>query len=101
MSMNIDIKELENVKSKLEELKDNDVIYIEEDGKAKYAVMLLNTYNKVDDLLDIVNDNNISNTKVKVIGSNEEITYEEYEKIKALIMEAVDKTFKPKAEKLN
>ncbi len=101
MSMNIDIKELENVKSKLEELKDNDVIYIEEDGKAKYAVMLSNTYNKVDDLLDIVNDNNISNTKVKVIGSNEEITYEEYEKIKALIMEAVDKTFKPKAEKLN
>ena len=101
--MNIDIKELENIKQDLSELKDRDVLYIDENGVTKYAIMNIDAYDEASELLSLFEENkrNMS-ANVKVIGANnEDITYEEYERIKALIMEAVEKTFKPKAEKLN
>lgn len=100
--MNIDINKLENIRQELSELKDNDVLYIDEDGKTKYAIMAIEAYDRADDILSLFDENKGLNANVKVIGANnEDITYEEYERIKALIMEAVEKTFKPKAEKLN
>lgn len=100
--MNIDINRLENIKQDLAELKDRDVLYIDENGITKYAIMPIDAYDKADEILSLYEESKNMNANVKVIGAdNEDITYEEYERIKALIMEAVEKTFKPKAEKLN
>lgn len=97
--MNIDINKLGDIKLELDQMKENDTLYIEENGEVKYAIMHVSRYDRADELLDIFDNN--SSSQVKIIGSNEELSYEEYEKIKALIMDAVEKTFRPKAEKLN
>lgn len=99
--MNIDIKSLENIKNDLSSLNENDALYIEENGIVKYAIMPIEKFDKAEDLLSLMEGIDGNAPKVKVIGANEDISYEEYERIKALIMEAVEKTFKPKAEKLN
>lgn len=100
--MNIDINKLGDIKVDLDQMKKDDTLFIEEDGKVKYAIMHIDRYDRADELLDIFDgSDNQDNPEVKVVGLNEELTYEEYEKIKAVIMDAVEKTFKPKAEKLN
>ena len=45
---NIDIKEVEGIKKQLEMLGDEDVVFIDEDGQSKYAVMNLNYFEKLD-----------------------------------------------------
>lgn len=100
--MNINIDKLnDEIKAELNAMKENDALYIDEQGKAKYAIMPIKRFDRAEELLELLGDFNSNGPEVKIIGSNEELSYEEYEKIKAVIMEAVDKTFKPKAEKLN
>ena len=99
--MNIDIKTLENIKTDLDSLTQDDVLYIDENGKTKFAIMPIEKYDRAEELLAMVDGMESSGPKVKVIGSNEDLSYEEYERIKAVVMEAVERTFKPKAEKLN
>ena len=100
--MNIDINKLENIKQELSELKQDDVLYIDEDGKTKYAIMPVEQYDKAEDMLAMLDSFSDNGPRVKVIGAdNADLSYEEYERIKTLIMDAVEKTFKPKAEKLN
>lgn len=98
--MNIDIKRLEEIKEELSSMSEDDVLFIDENGKNKYAILPIKKYDRADELLSLLSDTSFS-PKVKIIGMNEDISFEEYEKIKATIMEVVDKTFKPKAEKLN
>lgn len=100
-SMNIDISKLETIKNELDSLQENDAIFVSENGIEKYAVMPVETYNKVCDLLDALDQTNPLNAKIDVIGDRQQLTYEEYERVKSLIMEAVEKAFKPKADKLN
>lgn len=99
--MNIDINKLSEIKADLDEMNENDALFIDEDGKTKYAIMPIERFDKAEELLDMFNDTDKFKPQIKVIGTNEDITYEEYEKIKASINEVIDKTFKPKAEKLN
>lgn len=97
--MNVDINTLNNIKEQIESLYEDDALFIEKDGIAKYAIIPIETYDKVEDLLSVINGG--SGAEVKVVGENAELSYEEYERIKAMIMDAVEKTFKPKADKLN
>lgn len=99
--MNIDINKLGEIKVELDQMSENDALYIDEDGKTKYAIMPIKRFDRAEELLELFDGMNGQAPQIKVVGSNEELSYEEYEKIKALIMEAVEKTFKPKAEKLN
>lgn len=99
--MNIDINKLNEIKADLDEMKENDALFIDENGKAKYAIMPIERFDKAEELLEMFDDMDRIKPQIKVIGSNEDITYEEYERIKASINEVIDKTFKPKAEKLN
>ena len=99
--MNIDINKLNEIKAELEEMHENDALFIDEDGKTKYAIMPIERFDRAEELLEMLDDMNSVKPEIKVIGSNEDITYEEYERIKASIIEVIDKTFKPKAEKLN
>ena len=97
--MNIDINKLNNIKNELDSLIEDEALFIEKDGIAKYAIIPIETYDKVEDLIQVINGD--AGQQVKVVGDNVELSYEEYERIKSMIMDAVERTFKPKAEKLN
>lgn len=100
--MNIDIRKIENIKAELDDLKENDVLYIDENGDTKYAIIPVELYDKFEELSAFLDEMNKATPQVKVIGpEQEEMTYEEYERVKNLILEAVEKAFKPSAEKLN
>ena len=48
------------------------------------------------------NEGSVYNPVIKILSSGGlELSYDEYEKVKKQIMEAFDKTFKPRPEKLN
>lgn len=100
MDIELDIKNLGNLREELENLEEDDTLYINTNGIARFAVVPIDRYDKAVDLLSVITDDEAM-PKVKIIGENSNLSYEEYERIKSLIMDAVEKTFKPKAEKLN
>lgn len=100
--MNINIDSLGKIKEELHELKENQALLIDEDGKTSYAIVPIETFDKVEAFLNMLDSEEVPvDAKVKVIGPDSELSYEEYERIKTGIMEAVERTLKPKAEKLN
>lgn len=98
MQTNIDIKKLENIKDQLDSLNNEDVLFVDEEGQTKYAIIPIMTYDLVEEMLS---SNMNEGPKVIMAGDKTELTYEEYERIKVAIMEMVEQTLKPKAEKLN
>lgn len=100
--MNIDIKRISEIKDELDSLSEDDVLFIDEDGTTKYAITPVEFYDKAEDVLSTIEAMDAMTPKVKIIGAGDgEMTYEEYERVKRLINDAVEKAFKPKAEKLN
>ncbi len=100
--MEIDIKKLENIKTELDSLDKEDVLFINENGSAKYAILPIETYDAFTE--DVEEENNVSffNPSIRIFSPGKaELSYDEYEMIKKQILEAFDKTFKPKPEKLN
>ena len=98
--MNININEILQIKDRLDAINEDEALFIDEEGKTKYAIIPIESYDKVEDLLEAINGDSMNN--VKIVGSTgSELSYEEYERIKSMIMDAVERTFKPKAEKLN
>ena len=86
----------------LDELKQEDVLYIDENGCTKYAIIPVEFYDKLEDLKQLSEEFSNNMPQVKVIGpETEELTYEEYERVKSMILDAIEKAFKPSAEKLN
>lgn len=98
--MNIDIKELENIKDKLESLIEEDVLFVDENGSTKYVILPINQF---DNLEEVVKDGQATLTPaIKIInGDGFELSYDEYETVKKQLNEIFEKTFKPKPEKLN
>ncbi len=92
-SMEIDIKKLDAIKDELDSLDENDVLYINENGNSKYVLLPIESY-------DVLENKNSANVKI-VTPFNGELTYDEYEAIKKQVLDILDKTFKPKREKLN
>ena len=99
--MNIDIKELENIKEELYASEDNgDVLFIDEDGKSRFALLPIDLYDAVEDIVEMLNNANGATVKIAT-PENIDLSYDEYERIKEQIMDAVDRVFMPKPEKLN
>ena len=100
--MEIDVTEYKEFKELLSLISEDDPLFIKDEGTTKYVILPINTYDKVEDILQAVNG--VITPEIRVISPNDEqvqLSYEEYERVKAMIMDAVEKTFKPKAEKLN
>ena len=98
INMNIDIKKLKDIKEELEKL-DKDVAFIDEDGVSKFVILPIEQYEFVEDILQASKDGRGS---IRVINANNlELTYDEYESVKKQLDEIIEKTFKPKPEKLN
>lgn len=102
---NIDIKEVEGIKKQLDMLGDEDVVYIDEDGQSKYALMNLNYYEKLDSYRQLKEKSGpLFNTQVKIFSGGsplDDLSYDEYEKIRNQLLEIFDKSFRPKNDKLN
>ena len=100
--MEIDIKKLENIKTELDSLDKEDVLFINENGSAKYAILPIETYDAFADEVEEENNAPFFNPSIKILTPGRaELSYDEYEMIKKQILDAFDKTFKPKPEKLN
>ena len=81
-------------------MNENDVLFIDEEGKTRYAILPIEMYDSLEDLMAMFA--NPSAASVKIVPSQDlDLSYEEYERIKKQIMDAVEKTFMPKPEKLN
>lgn len=99
-NMNIDIERLKEIKDELDAMNESDVLFIDEDRKAKYVIMPVELYDTLEDLLNVLNAP--APASVRIAAPDEiDLSYDEYERIKKQIMEAVEKTFMPKPEKLN
>ncbi len=99
-NMNIDIERLKEIKDELDAMNESDVLFIDEDRKAKYVIMPVELYDTLEDLLNVLNAQ--APASVRIAAPEEiDLSYDEYERIKKQIMEAVEKTFMPKPEKLN
>ena len=99
-NMNIDIERLKEIKDELDAMNESDILFIDEDRKAKYVIMPVELYDTLEDLLNVLNAP--APASVRIAAPEEiDLSYDEYERIKKQIMEAVEKTFMPKPEKLN
>lgn len=97
--MNIDIGKLSEIKEELESLKEDDVLFVNDNNSAKYVIAPIQLYDRIEDLL---HSYDFYSPQVKVVNSDDfELSYDEYERIKNQIMELVEKTLMPKPEKLN
>ena len=80
-------------------------VFIDEDGQSKYAVMNLNYFEKLDSYRQLSEKNGpVFNTQVKIFSGGspmEDLSYDEYEKIRNQLLEIFDKSFRPKNDKLN
>ena len=100
--INIDIKELNEIEEELNELSEDEVIFVEKDGQARYAILPIEQYDELDSYRDLLDGKVENGTAVKIVSPNHnELTYEEYEKIRKQLVDVFDKTFKPNPEKLN
>lgn len=98
--MNIDIKELENIKEKLEGLDEDDALFVDENGSTKYVILPINKFDNLEEIFK--EDQGSIMPAIKIInGDGFELSYDEYETVKKQLNEIFEKTFKPKPEKLN
>lgn len=99
--MNIDIEKVALLKDELRHLKEGDVAFVNENGIARYVIMPVDMYDSIEDVMALI-DGSIAFPQVKLAGDSDiELSYEEYERIKKQIIDALEKTLMPKPEKLN
>lgn len=96
----IDIDKLDELKDELAFLGEEEVLFIEDNGQKRFVVVPIEIYDAIEDLMDMFSRAN-QGPFVKVDSSNLELSYDEYEKIRDQILDAVEKTLMPKPEKLN
>lgn len=99
MNNRVDINEIIDIKEKLSNLEEHDAVLVEEEGITRYAIIPISAY----ELLEQINAMTLPQPgqNVVIAGDIEELTYEEYERIKSAVLETLEKSLKPKAEKLN
>lgn len=94
--MEIDIKKIKGLSKGFKALDkgNEEVVFLTEDGSIKYALLTSADYDEL-----VSKEMGASIKILNPLGGD--ITYDEYEEIKKQVLEALDKTFKPKPEKLN
>ena len=100
--LNIDIKELNEIKEELDELQCDDAIFVEQNGNAKFVIIPIEQFDELESYRELLDSKVENGAAVKIVSNqNNELTYEEYEKIRKQLVDIFDKTFKPNPEKLN
>jgi len=100
----IDIKDLKELKKDLETLDTEEVGFINDGDKTKYAILNIALYDRLESYR-FIQEGAQASPMIKVISSDlenaQELTYEEYESIRKQLIDVFDKNFKPKPSKLN
>lgn len=100
--LKIDINELKNIKDDLKSLDDDEVAFIEEENETKFVIMPAGQYDELESFRSFLDEGRVKTSNVKIItNATNELTYDEYEKIKKQLIEVIDKTLKPNPEKFN
>ena len=98
--MNIDIERIKDIKEDLSSLNENDVLFVDENGQTAYAIMRVELYDALEDMLMMLNK--VNDMQVGFANADDiELSYDEYERIKQQIIDALERTLMPKPEKLN
>lgn len=101
----IDIKQLKEIKEELDQLEEDDAIFVDENNDTKYVILPVGLYDMLESYRSLLEGDKIptNGSDVKIISANtpSELSYDEYETIKKQLMEVFDKTFRPKPDKLN
>ncbi|MBQ1507911.1 MAG: hypothetical protein IIZ47_00680 [Erysipelotrichaceae bacterium] len=97
--MEINWKELEDLKDELEILGDDEVLSILKDGEERFVVLTKAHFDEIRDLAVMIEE--ARKNPIQVFPEDFEISYEEYEAVKEQIIDALEKTLLPKPEKLN
>ena len=99
--MNIDIEKLKDIRAELDSMEESDVLFVTENGTEKYAIVPIGLFDSVEEALSMA-DGPAFIPQVRIAGNEDiELSYDEYERIKKQILEALEKTLMPKPEKLN
>lgn len=67
----------------------------------KFVILTIEDFYELMDYKELDKCENPNDAFVKIIAGDETLTYEEYEEVRQKLIEAFDKNFKPKADKLN
>jgi len=94
----VDIKDLGNIEADLNNLGQDDVLFVCEGGKERFVLMPIEQY----DALFHEVDDKLAMPQIKILKDGVlDLSYEDYDRIRKELLEAFDKALKPKAEKLN
>lgn len=97
-AMEVDVKKIKGLKEEFAKIdsKEEESLYITQNGSIKYVLLPVETY----DCLNKEEDG--PSATIKILNPmNPNLSYEEYEEVRRQVLEVLDKTFKPKPEKLN
>ena len=93
----IDLERIKDIQEELEDLEESDILFVEEDGVQKYAIMNIQFYDMIEEVVNMLQTPQVNIAKPEDF----ELSYDEYERVKNQIMDIVEKTLMPKPEKLN
>ncbi|MBR2787895.1 MAG: hypothetical protein IKD94_01905 [Erysipelotrichaceae bacterium] len=93
----IDLERIKDIEEELENLEDTEVLFVEENGMQKYAIMNIHFYDMIEEVVTMLQTPQVNIAKPEDF----ELSYDEYERVKNQIMDIVEKTLMPKPEKLN
>lgn len=93
----IDLERIKDIEEELENLEDTEVLFVQENGMEKYAIMNIHFYDMIEEVVSMLQTPQINIAKPEDF----ELSYDEYERVKNQIMDIVEKTLMPKPEKLN
>ena len=93
----IDLERIKDIEEELENLEDTEVLFVQENGMEKYAIMNIHFYDMIEEVVSMLQTPQINIAKPEDF----ELSYDEYERVKNQIKDIVEKTLMPKPEKLN
>ena len=93
----VDLERIKDIEEELENLDETEVLFMEENGVEKYAIMNIQFYDMIEEVVNMLQTPQVNIAKPEDF----ELSYDEYERVKNQIMDIVEKTLMPKPEKLN
>lgn len=100
--MNIKIERLNEIRDELEDLKDDEMIFVDDEDESRFVILPIAAFEGIEQVAEMISHPMKMSPSVSIIGAKAlELSYDEYEQVKEQILEAFDKTFKPKPDKLS
>ena len=93
----IELERIKDIEEELENLEETEVLFVEENGVEKYAIMNIHYYDMIEEVAAMLQAPQVNIARPEDF----ELSYDEYERVKNQIMDIVEKTLMPKPEKLN